>query len=111
MTGAIEEFGPTAVGLKTIVTDAHETSWKDVKKESTHEMGRIDREESAPIAVSAIAIGKGHPSGFKLSEPFVANGDPVGVAAEILKHLCGAGHGRLAIDDPFAGQSLAELLA
>jgi len=92
------------------VTEAHETSWEDVKKESTHEMGRIEGEESTPIAVSTIAIGKRHPSGLKVSEAFVANGDPVGVAAEIVKHLCGAGQGRLAVDDPFAGESLAELL-
>lgn len=74
-------------------------------------MGGIHREKSAAIAVSTIAIRKRHFSGLEGSEAFVANGDSVGVAAEVLKHLRGAGHRRLAVDDPFAGERLAELLA
>lgn len=82
-----------------------------MKEESTDELGCVDGEESTPIAMSTIAIGKRHSPAIERYKPFVADGNPVGIAAEIAKHLCGTGHRWLAVDDPFTGESLAELLA
>jgi len=106
----VEKLRPAAVRLKAVVSDTHETVGQHVKEKSTDELGCVDGQESAPIAISTIAIGKRHPSGIELYEPLVADGNPVGIAAEIAEHLGGTGHGCLAVDDPFARQSLTELL-
>ena len=103
-----QEFRAAAVGLKTVVADADEAPRQDMKKGTMDEMGSVEGQEAAPIATSAIAIGKGDLPVRERDQTFIANGDPVGITAEIAKHLCGTGHGWLAVDDPFSSESLAK---
>ena len=45
------------------------------------------------------------------AQALVGDGDPVGVAAEVVKDLFGTGEGSLRIDDPFGLAGRAEVLS
>jgi hypothetical protein len=103
-----QEFRAAAVGLKTVVADADEAPRQDMKKETMDELGSVEGQEAALIATSAIAIGKRDLPVRERDQTFIANGNPVGIAAKIAKDLFGTGHGWLAVDDPFSSERLAE---
>ena len=44
------------------------------------------------------------------AQALVGDGDPVGVAAEVVENLFGTGEGSLRIDDPFGLAGRAEVL-
>jgi hypothetical protein len=77
-----------------------------VEEESLDEVRRFDGEEPRGAALS-ISIAKAHPIVSEGHQPLVADGDAMGVAAEIAEHLRGAGQGRLAVDHPLSARRLA----
>ena len=106
-----KEASPTRVRLKAEVTDSDEATGQGVKQESPDEVWGRKSERSAQVATPAIAVEKRHLTAFVCNEAFVADGDAMGVAAEVAKHLCRTRHGGLAVDDPFLGGCLSEQTA
>ena len=47
-----------------------------------------------------ILVAEAHLSVIEVEEPLVGDGDPVGVAADVVEHLVGAGEGWLRVDHP-----------
>lgn len=101
----------TAVGLETEVPDTDEAAREDVQEESLDEVRRFEGEEPAGFAALSIAIAKGHPALFEGHQPFVPDGDAMGVPAQVPEHLRRPGQRRLAIDHPLLGRRLAQQLA
>lgn len=63
-------------------------------------MGR-DRHGLLPIAVGVIPPAEANLAIMKCEDAVIADGDPVGVSAEVLQDALGAVKGRLAVNDPF----------
>lgn len=103
-----QEASPTGVCLKTKVADSDEAAGQDVKQESLDEVRAWESERCAAVVAPAVAVAKRHLTVFVGHEPFVADGDAMCVAAEVAQHLLRAGHGGLAVDDPFLGGGLSE---
>jgi hypothetical protein len=95
-----------AVGLKSEVSDPDETSWQHMEEESLYEVRGLEGEPLRGAALS-ISIAKGHLTVLEGEEAFVADGDAVGVAAQVAQHLCGTGQRRLGVDDPLPRRRLA----
>jgi len=90
------------------VPHAHEAARQHVQEEPADEFLGIDREQPSPVAAPAIAIGKADAALIESTQALVADGNPVGVAAQIVQHLSGAGPGRLAVDDPLSRRGLTK---
>ena len=88
------------VGEDAIVTDAHEAGRQDVQEEAADELGGFERHHAAPVAVSVVLVTKAHRIVGETDEPVIGDGDAMGVAAEIVEHLRGAGEGTLGVDHP-----------
>jgi hypothetical protein len=106
--GSINQSCATAIGLETEVAHAHEAAGQHMQEETAHELLGLDGEQASPVAAATIAIGKGDAALVEGQQAFVADGDPMGVATEIVQYLGGTGQGRLAIDDPVPGRGLTE---
>ena len=78
-----------------------------MQEESLDEGRCLEGEEPLDPVVLSIAIAKGHKTLFEGHQPFVSDGDAMGITAQVTKHLRGARHGRLAVDDPLFGRRLA----
>jgi hypothetical protein len=102
-----DETRATAVGLKTEVPDTDEAAREDVQEESLDEVGRFEGEESSGVAALSITMAKGDPILLEGHQPFVPDGDAMGVPAQIPEHLRRPGQRRLAIDHPLLGCRLA----
>jgi hypothetical protein len=105
---ASKEASATGVCLKAEVTDSDEATGQDVKQESPDEVRGRKCERSAQVVAPAVAVAKRHLTAFVGHEAFVADGDAMGVAAEVTKHLCRPSHGSLAVNDPPLGGGLSE---
>ncbi len=72
-----------------------------MKQESTDELIGIKGHFFDFIVFFPIQVGKSNPAVINGDDPIVRYGNPVSVAAKILKHLFGAGKRTLCIGDPF----------
>jgi hypothetical protein len=106
--GSRDELGARGIGLQPEVPDSDKAVRQDVPQESPHEIRRVEGELSGHIAAPSIAIAEGHAGILERHEALVADGDAMGVAAEVTQHLGRAGHGSLAVDDPLLGDGLSE---
>jgi hypothetical protein len=86
---SLEEGGATAIGLQAEVPDADKAVRKDVEEEAAREFPGLDGELHSASPPAAVAIGEGDTLLVKGEQPFISNGDAVGVPAEIAQHLRG----------------------
>ena len=103
-----EKLRAVSIGQEAEVPDADEATWEYVLKETTDEVWRREGEQSLAIAVATVAIAEGHAAILEGDQALVADGDAVGVAAQVLEHLSRTGHGRLAVDHPVFGGGLPQ---
>ena len=59
---------------------------------------------------TVVGVAEAHGAVVEAAQALVADGDPVGVAAEVIEDLFGAGEGSLRVDDPFGLAGRAEVL-
>ena len=71
-----------------------------MQKETSQEFLRGERHLSLLITVRIILPAEGNLVMLEGHEPVVGDGDPMGVAGEITKHMMGSAEGWLGIDDP-----------
>jgi len=76
-----DETRATAVGLETEVPDTDKAAREHVQKESLNEVRRLESEEPAGAAALSITIAKGDPTLLEGDQPFVPDGDAMGVPA------------------------------
>ena len=86
---------PGAIGEEAIVANAVEAGREDVEEQ----LGRLQGHD--PLAGRAgSAVAEAHGAVAEAAQALVADGDPGGVAAKVVKNLFGAGEGRLGVDHP-----------
>jgi len=71
-----------------------------MQKETSQELLRGERHLSLLITVRIILPAEGNLVMLEGHEPVVGDGDAMGVAGEITKHMMGSAEGWLGIDDP-----------
>jgi hypothetical protein len=88
------------VGEQTIVADVHEALGENVEKEASEELDGVQVHAALATPVSIVFPVEAHLAIVKAEEALVGDGNPVGVASEVLEHLLGTTEGRLGIDHP-----------
>jgi hypothetical protein len=71
-----------------------------VKKKPSDELVRLERHGLFTVIVGIISPEKRDIAVLVGKDAIIADGDPVGISAEVLKDTFGATEGRFAIDDP-----------
>jgi hypothetical protein len=71
-----------------------------VKKEPSDKFVRLERHGLFTVIVGIVSPEKRDIAILVGKDAIIADGNPVGISAEVLKHTFGATEGRFAIDDP-----------
>ena len=85
------------------MSNAVEAGREHVEQHAADELGRRQRHGLLARRASPAVVGVAEAHGVvvEAAQALVADGDPVGVAAEVVEDLFGAGEGSLRIDHPF----------
>ena len=82
-----------------------------MEEHAADELGRRQRHgllTRRPVS-AVVGVAEAHGAVVEAAQALVADGDPVGVAAEVVEDLFGAGEGALRIDHPFGLAGRAEM--
>jgi len=105
-----ESLGAMAIREQSEVSDAREARGQDMEQEAAEELGRGEVHRLHAVTVGVVAPAESDDAVVQGEEAVVAEGDAVGVAAEVGEHLRGAAEGGLGVDDPGrAAQSAQEI--
>ena len=101
-----------AVGEEPVIADPVKAGRQHVEQHAAYELGRRQRHGLvARRAVAAVVgVAKAHRAVVEAAQTLVADGDPVGVATEVVEDLLGAGEGPLGVDDPFGLAGRAQVV-
>ena len=84
----VGEFGGLGpIGDDPVMADAHEARGQDVEQKAADEFGCIEREYFTGVAVGIVLVAESHLLVAHAHQPMVGNGDPMGVAAEVVENL------------------------
>lgn len=103
---ASQLFLALAVGEKAVIADADETLREDMKEKAADELHRLEEQGALLVRVGVVLPTKGDLAVLNQEQSPVGDGDPVGVASEVLEDLLGAAEGRFSVDDPVFGAEL-----
>src|SRR5215467_2838531 len=100
-----ERQSAIAVGQQTEVADLDEAGRQHVQQETTDELNRIEAHDLDAVFVSGIPPAEPHLSIPQAEQSAIGDGNPVGVACQVLQHVVGTTERWLGIDHPlFAAQ-------
>ena len=89
-----------------------EAGREHVEEHAADELGR--RQGHSPLAGCAgpavVGVAEAHGAAVEVAQALVADDDPVGVTAEVVEDLFGAGEGSLRVDHPLGLAGWAEML-
>ena len=88
------------VGQKSVVADAHESGWQEMKQEPSKEFTYRQGHELELVPVGTVVPSEAHLAVFYRLETVVGKGDPVRIAREVAEDLFRTGEGGFAVDDP-----------
>jgi len=100
LTACRDGFFAVSVCQQAEVTYPHKTFRQYVKQEPSDEPISLQRHGLFAVIVGIITPEKGDIALPDIEDAVVADGDPVGISAEVLKYPLGATEGWLAIDNP-----------
>ena len=97
---------------EAVVANAVKAGREHVEEHAADEFGRRQRHGlPAGRAVPAVVgVAEAHGAVVQGAQALVGDGDPVGVAAEVVEDLFGTGEGSVRIDDAFGLAGRAEVL-
>ena len=91
---------PGAIGEQPEVADAHEAIGDDVEQKAADELRGLQRHDLDAIAVGVVLPAEVDDAVGVADEPVVGEGDAVGVAAEVVEDVLGAGKRLFGVDHP-----------
>ena len=91
-----------AVGKQSEVADLDEAGRQDMEQEAADELDRIERHDAAAVVMPGVAPAEAHLAVIEAEESSVGDGDPMGVAGQILQHMLGSAERRLGVDHPLS---------
>ena len=89
-----------AAGEEAEVTNADEAAREYMQQEATQELFGRQSEESFLVFIGGVSPAKRDLVILERNEPWIGNGNAMGVSAEIAQHLLGSAERRLAVDYP-----------
>jgi hypothetical protein len=101
LTSEREESGTVSAGEITEVANADEASGQHMLTEATQELCRGKRHDALLISVRVVFPSEAYRATIEAEQALVADGDAVGIAAEVFQHMSGSAEGRLGINHPF----------
>src|SRR5215472_335091 len=103
-----ERQSAIAVGQQTEVADLDEAGRQHVQQETRDELNRIEAHDLDAVFVSGIPPAELHLSVAHAEQSAIRNGNPVGVACQVLQHMVGTAERGLGIDHPLLAAQLGE---
>src|SRR5580658_1702761 len=100
--GAAQVQCPAAVpvGEQSKVPNLDEAGRQGMEQEAADELSGLKSHRAASVVVPGVAPAKAHLSVLEADEPSVGDGDPMGVASQILQNMLGSAKRRLGVDHP-----------
>ena len=95
-----QPLAPAAGSQETEVAYAAELRRQDMKQKATDELGSVQGHRLALAVVAVVAPVEADLAVVDGQEAVIRDGDAMGVAAQIVEDLGGAGEGRLGVDHP-----------
>jgi len=89
-----------SVGEKAVVADTHESGWKNVEEETPNKFHGAQGHGVFLIAVGVVLPVEADFADLEGLDAVVGDGDPMGVAGEVLEHLLGTAERSLGVHDP-----------
>jgi hypothetical protein len=102
------QHAATAVRQETEVADADEATRQHMQQKTAQELIDMQSQESLLVLVSGVAPAERNLIILEGDETAVGNRNPMGVGAEIPKHLIGPAERWFAIDNPALGVQLTD---
>ena len=95
-----DESSPACVGEIAEVADANEASGQHMLAEAAQELACGERHDALLVAMCIVFPSEAYVVTIEAEQAPIADGDAVGVAAEIAQHANGISECRLGIDHP-----------
>ena len=95
---------------ETVMTDAHKRVGKHMQQESSNKLLSTDCHLLALITVTAVSVGKCNQTIVYIHDAMVADGNPMGITAEIVKYFCRTIKRGFGIDHPVLFPELVDQL-
>ena len=74
-----------------------------MEQETTQELARFQAHGLRLGLVGIVFVEEAYSAGVDVQQPMIADGDAVGVGAEVADDLLGSGEGPFGVDDPVVG--------
>ncbi len=100
LTGGRQCAGAAPIAEDPIVTHAHPATGQGMQQEAPDKLPRRQCHALHPVAMTIVSPAKRHLALVHRHQAMVADGHPMGIAAQVRDHLLGRGKRRLGIDDP-----------
>jgi len=97
---ASDESSPSCVSEIAEVADANEAPGQYMLAEAAQELACGERHDALLVAMCVVFPSEAYVVTIEAEQAPIADGDAVGVAAEIAQHANGISEGRLGIDHP-----------
>ena len=110
---ALGELLPAgAIGEEAVVPNPVEAGLEHVEEHAPDELGRRQRHGllAGRAGPAVVLVAEAHAAVVEAAQALVADGDAVGVTAEVVEDLLGTGEGSLRVDHPFGLAGRAEVL-
>jgi hypothetical protein len=91
-----------AVGKQSEVADLDEAGGQDMEQEAADELDCIELHDAAAVAMPGVPPAEAHLSVVEAEESSVGDGNPMGVAGQVLQHMLGSSERRLGVDHPLS---------
>src|SRR3954468_8433190 len=88
------------VGKESKLANAHEAVWENMLHVAPQKLRCRESHEALLVSVRIVFPSESDLFSIEGNEPVIADGNAMGITAQIAKHRPGARHGRLDIDDP-----------
>ena len=96
------------VGEQSKVPNLDEAGRQGMEQVAVDELSGLKSHRAAPVVVPRVAPAKAHLSVLEADEPSVGDGNPMGVAGQILQNVLGSAERRLGVDHLLSSSEASE---
>lgn|SRR5690606_22049741 len=96
------------VGQEAVVPYAHQSLGQDVQQEPSNKLLAAQGHLSGSRTLAVVLVTEGHTLLVYLTQACVADGDPAGVARQIIDHAAGVLQAVFAVYDPFGSHQAVQ---
>jgi len=100
LTAMLQLFLPMGISEEAVIADAVESARENVQEEAADELVGRESHGFLLIVVAIVSPGEFYLTIFDIDDPMIGDGDPVGVATNVVHHLLWSGEGRLGVHGP-----------